>query len=223
MAENPRKTGRTGLAISAMALAFVLGLIARSTLDWLVAPPSPETAGTVKIVGADRIGGDFTLTDHRGRRAVDRDFRGAYMFVYFGYTFCPDVCPTDLQSMSEALDELGRAGDAIIPIFVTIDPERDTVAVMADYVSNFHERFVGLTGTVEQIAAAAKTYGVFFSKIVPKRDAGRDYLMSHSSFIFVMNPDGRLVAAFPGGTRGKTMARRIRAEISDYDDEKAGK
>ena len=222
MAENSRKTGRTGLAISAMALAFVLGLIARFTLDWMVAPPSPETAGAVKVVGGDRIGGDFTLVDHRGQKATDRDFRGSYMFVYFGYTFCPDVCPTDLQLMSEALDDLGPAGDKIIPIFVTIDPERDTVAVMADYVSNFHKRFVGLTGTAEQVAAAAKTYGVFYSKFVGKRDAGEDYLMNHSAFIFVMDPDGRLAAAFPAGTPGKTMARRIRSEIRDYDNAKAG-
>src|SRR5690606_11015171 len=113
-------------------------------------------SGSVRTVGEALVGGPFALTDHTGERVTDQDFRGRYMLVYFGYTWCPDVCPTELQVISSALDELGDKAAQIRPIFITVDPERDTVAQMADYVANFHPSFVGLTGSSEEVAAVAK-------------------------------------------------------------------
>src|SRR6476660_5730160 len=124
--------------------------------------PKVETTGTALI------GGPFTLVDQNGKTVTDRDFRGKYMLLFFGFTHCPDICPAELQVMSAALDELGSKANEVIPIFITLDPERDTPFVVSDYVMNFGPRFVGLTGSPEQIAEAAKAYRVVYSKFQPE-------------------------------------------------------
>jgi protein SCO1/2 len=217
------------LAVAAMALAFAVGSAGRFVIDWFERRPAAVVAtpmavlGQVKGSSTGQLGGAFTLVDHRGRTLTDQDFRGAFMFVYFGYTFCPDICPTELQSMSEALDALGPLAKRVQPIFVTIDPERDTVAVLADYVANFHPRMVGLTGTPAQVAVVAKAYGVFYGKVSsnnpePGMERDEDYLMSHSSFVYLMDPEGRRSAAFPAGTAGTTMAKRIGSEVREHEE-----
>ena len=157
------------------------------------------------------------MVDHRGRQVTDADFRGKFMLLLFGYTFCPDVCPTELQTMSDVLDTLGPKAENIQPIFVTIDPERDTVAVLADYLLNFHSRLIGLTGTELQISEIARTYGVFYARAkvrdAPDQDKDKDYLMNHSSYIFLMDRDGKFRAAFRAGIAIKGMVRRIRDEL----------
>lgn len=204
-----------------MALAFAFGSAGHFVIDWFERGPAAVVATPMAARGA------FTLVDHRGRTVTDRNFRGAFMYVYFGYTFCRDICPTELQSMSEALDALGLLAKRVQPIFVTIDPERDTVAVLADYVANFHPRMVGLTGTPAQVATVAKAYGIFYRKALsnkpePGMERDEDYLMSHTSFVYLRDPEGRHSAAFPAGTAGTTMAKRIGSEIREYD-EKAGR
>lgn len=159
------------------------------------------------------IGGPFTLTDHTGKQVTEKDFMGKYMLVYFGYTFCPDVCPTSLTAMGQAMDILEAkfpgVAARIQPIFVSVDPERDTPALLAEYVKHFHGRMIGLTGTPDQVAAAAKTYRVFFSKVVEKGAAADEYLMDHSSITYVIGPDGKFSTHFGHGTTPEAMSDKL--------------
>jgi protein SCO1/2 len=144
--------------------------------------------------GLATIGGPFSLTDQNGRTVTDQDFRGKFMLVYFGYTFCPDACPTALLQMGQALDRLGADGDQVQPVFVTIDPERDTVEQLKTYAGNFHPRLEALTGTPQQIAQAAKAYRVYYARAA---DSGStDYLMDHTSIIYLIGRDGRYLTHF---------------------------
>jgi protein SCO1/2 len=185
----------TGLAIGALAALLVLpGVLQRL-------PSAPST-------GRALIGGPFTLTDHTGRRVTDQDFRGRHMLVMFGFTFCPDVCPSGLQVMSAAFDKLGAKAERVTPVFITVDPERDTPAVLAAYVPSFHKRLVGLTGTPEEVAAAAQAYRVYYRKV---RDAKStvDYTIDHSAFIYLMGADGAYIAHFTHATGVDALADRL--------------
>ena len=155
------------------------------------------------------VGGPFELMAHSGKSVSERDYRGRLMLVFFGYTFCPDVCPIELQNMSAALDQLDATQRAAIaPLFITIDPTRDTVAVMKEYVANFHPDLVGLTGTAAQIAAAAKAYRAHFG--AGKKDEAGDYLMDHSSFIYLMGRDGKYRKHFRPNSAPEAIADQIR-------------
>jgi protein SCO1/2 len=164
--------------------------------------------GNVRALGQALIGGPFSLTDHTGKRVTDRDFRGRYMLVFFGFTFCPDVCPSGLQTIAAALDKLGPKAKEITPLFITVDPERDTPAQLATYVESFHPRLVGLTGTPAEIDAVIKAYRVYAKKVVdPKSTAG--YTFDHSTFIYVMGPDGAYRTHFTHATSVDVMAERL--------------
>jgi len=187
-----------GLALFlAVVIATLLLMPGREADNPNVARPAAGTAD---------IGGAFDLTDQAGQRRTDAEFRGRYMLVYFGYTFCPDICPTTLATMTEALDRLGEKAAAVQPIFITVDPARDTVAVLRDYAPHFHERLVALTGTAEQIAAAAKAYRVYVS--VPA-EAGEDYLVDHSGFLYLMDREGRYAAHFRHAVTPEELAAAI--------------
>jgi cytochrome oxidase Cu insertion factor (SCO1/SenC/PrrC family) len=162
----------------------------------------------VRAVGQALVGGPFTLTDHTGKRVTDQDFRGKFVLMFFGFTNCPDVCPTALQVMAAALDKLGPNAERITPVLVSIDPEHDTPALLAAYVVSFHPRLVGLTGSQSEIDAVAKAYRVYVKKVPdPKSTAG--YTMDHSSIIYVMGPDGSYRAHFTHATSPDTMAERL--------------
>ncbi len=163
----------------------------------------------VQTSGEALIGGPFTLIDQGGKTVTDQDFRGRYMLVFFGFTHCPDICPAELQVMSASLDELGPEGDQIVPIFITLDPERDTQVVMGDYVKNFGPRFVGLTGSSEQIAAAAKAYRVAYSKFQEDK-ASTNYSIDHSALVYLMGKDGKYITHFPYGTPAAKMTETLR-------------
>ncbi len=163
---------------------------------------------SVRSVGQAMIGGPFTLTDHAGKRVSDRDFRGKYMLVFFGFTLCPDVCPSGLQVVAAAIDKLGPKGEAVTPILITLDPERDTPARLASYVQSFHPRLVGLTGTPAEIDAVAKAYRVYAKRVDdPKSTAG--YTIDHSTFVYLMGPDGAYVTHFTHATPVDVMAARL--------------
>ena len=164
------------------------------------------------IPGGVTVGGPFALTDDHNRPVTDETYRGRWMLVYFGYTFCPDVCPTELQTVSAALDALGPDADKLAPLFITVDPERDTVAAMADYVKLFDPRLIGLTGTPAQIAAATRAYRVYYAKATPKDSS--TYLMDHSSFLYLMGPDGQFRALFRPGTTPQELAAAIRTRMA---------
>ena len=154
--------------------------------------PFSSQALTVTSVGQALVGGPFHLTDHTGRRVTEQDFRGRFMLVFFGFTYCPDVCPTALQVMAAALDKIGAKAEQITPILITVDPERDTPEQLAMYVRSFHPRLIGLTGTPLEIDAVTKAYRVYVRK-VPQENG---YTMDHTAIVYLMGKDGRFVAPF---------------------------
>ncbi len=169
-----------------------------------------QRAGSGKVL----VGGPFSLTNHEGKRVTDEDFRGKYLLIMFGYTYCPDICPGELQTITNAMEELGPAADAIVPAFVTVDPQRDTVAKVAEYVKNFSPRVVGLTGTEEEIKAAAKAYRVYFAKEPSSTPSpGNEYLISHSTFIYLMSPAGEYVTHFVYGVTPEQMVAKLRKYV----------
>lgn len=162
--------------------------------------------------GVALVGGPFTMVNQKGETVTDKTYLGKPMLLFFGFTFCPDVCPTELQVMAAALTEMGASGADIQPIFVTVDPERDTPQVMASYVSNFGERFAGLTGSPAQIADMAQTYRVFYARQDNKADPG-NYLMDHSAIMYLMGADGRFLKHFSYSTDAKALAGGIKQAL----------
>ncbi len=139
------------------------------------------------------VGGPFRLLDHNGRAVTDADFKGHPFLVFFGFTHCPDICPTALFEMSEVLKRLGPDADKTAALFISVDPERDTPEKLKDYVSSFHPRIIGLTGTPAEIEAVAKAYRAYAKKVPLE---GGDYTMDHSAIVYLMDKEGRFVAPF---------------------------
>lgn len=202
---------RTG--IIALVAGILIAIIAGLWISELVTGTDGEGGAPVVSSGEARVGGPFTLVDHRGETVTEETFRGRYMLIYFGFTFCPDVCPTELAAMSAAIDALGEDGEKVQPVFITIDPERDTPEVMARYVTLFHPRLTGLTGSPEQIADVAKAWHVFYRK-AQDEGSSADYTMDHSSIVFLMGPDGEYLKLFPPMTAPEKMAEAISAEMN---------
>jgi len=165
-------------------------------------PHRAQTTGTALV------GGPFSAVDHTGRAVTEKDFLGSYMLAYFGYTSCPDVCAGELQIIAAAMDMLGAKADSVTPVFFTVDPQRDTAEVLAEYVSNFYETMVGITGSVEQMANVAKAYAVFFADNEDNVPTG-DRLVDHSSLIFLMDREGRYVRHFRFGTPPEDIAMAL--------------
>jgi protein SCO1 len=160
------------------------------------------------------FGGPFALTDHNGRSVTDKDFAGRHMLVYFGYTYCPDVCPTDLTGMAAALDALGPLADKLQPLFITVDPGRDTASVLKDYAGAFHPALLALTGSRTQVTAAAKAYRVHRRIFRVEGAEEDDYLVDHSSLAYLMGSDGKFVTMFPHGTTPERMAKVLRKYLT---------
>jgi protein SCO1/2 len=189
-------SGRTLYVIISLLVAVLL----LASGGYLFLSGSPSAGLTV--------GGPFSLIDGDGQRVTDKTWRGKYMLIYFGYTFCPDVCPTTLTSVAEALDQLGSRADRIQPLFITIDPKRDTQAVVKQYAAAFGPRIIGLTGSAEEIAAAAKAYRVYYAE--HRTGAGPDdYSMDHSSVLYLMGPDGRFLAPVRADQTGPELAAAL--------------
>jgi cytochrome oxidase Cu insertion factor (SCO1/SenC/PrrC family) len=163
------------------------------------------------LSGRAPVGGPFELTDQTGRRRTDADFRGKLVVLYFGYTYCPDVCPTELQSISLALDKLGSGADTVQPLFITVDPERDTPARLADFVSSFHPRLIGLTGSLAEIRKTAIAYRTFFAKNGATEPD--DYSVDHTGFVYLVGKDGRYLGSLPPGLAPDAIADAIRARL----------
>ena len=174
-----------------------------------------SAAETMDILMWNRepVGGPFQLIDQTGKPRNDRDFRGRLMLVYFGFTYCPDVCPTDLMAIGQTLEQLGPDADALQPVVITLDPERDTAEHLAEYVPLFHPRLLGLTGSLDAIATAADAYKVYFAKIPIGKEAG-DYTVDHTSFIYLMDRDGKYLGFFPPGTSAERMVEIIRPRLA---------
>lgn len=187
--------------------AFVRRIAGFSGPEGSVAP----TAGAVAMPPGVTLGGPFTMTDSKGRTVSEKDFAGRWLVMYFGYTFCPDVCPTELGNIAAAMDELGPVAERVTPVFVSIDPERDKPAHLSDYVDLFHPRMVGLTGSIEQVTEMARRYRVFFRK--ETRTDAADYLMDHSSFIYIVGPDGKVRTVLKPQSAPATIAGALRNQL----------
>lgn len=199
MAKSPRRI------FVYLGAALVVALVA---VLWRAMEAGPVRGS--KSVGTPTIGGAFTLVDHTGKTVTDGDFKGKFSLVFFGYTYCPDVCPTALSTMADALEILGDDGAKVQPLFVSVDPERDTPEQLSMYVRHFNPRLVGLTGTPEQAAAAAAAYRVFFRKVEEEGADADDYLMDHTAIAYLMGPDGAFKVHFSHTVDVETMARRIK-------------
>ena len=197
---------RIGAAVfAALAIGIVLKPVAvRSQAS----ERSAAELMDVLMWNREPVGGPFRLTDHTGHERTDKDFRGSLLLVYFGYSYCPDICPTDLQSIGLAVDALGAAGEAVQPLFISVDTERDTPEHLSDYVAAFHPRLIGLTGNPDAIRDVARAYKVYYAK-VPSPD-GRDYAMDHTAFIYLMDRDGSYVGFFPPGTSPDRLTEILR-------------
>lgn len=189
------------LAIALAAFTAAVGAVA----FW----PKPERAS--QGTGEALIGGPFALTDAEGRRRTDAEFRGRHMLVFFGFTNCPDFCPTALHTISQAMEKLGPAADKVVPIMITVDPERDTPAQLKNYAQNFDRRVVMLTGADAEIAAAARAYRVYYQKR-PLEKAG-EYTMDHSAFIYLMGPDGRFITHFRHAVPPDDLAAALKKRL----------
>lgn len=158
----------------------------------------------------DLFGGPFSLTDGQGNIVRDEDFRGRYMLVYFGYTFCPDICPTDLSRLSAAIDELPKdTASQIQVLFITVDPERDTPMLAGEFAQAFHPDFIGLSGSVDAVKQAVTAYRVHRAKVFIPGEPEEEYLISHSPNTYLMGPSGEFLTLFPHDSQSDVMAEVI--------------
>ena len=192
------RTARILLALG----AFVAGLVLFSAVIFIVTGRTPAP-----IAMTSAVGGPFKLTDQNGKTITDADMKGHAFLVFFGFTHCPDVCPTTLFDVSEVFRSLGPDGKDVRALFITVDPERDTPAVMKDYLSSFDPRIVGVTGDDASIKAAEKAYRVYAKK-VPLDGGG--YTMDHTAIVYLMNKDGRFVAPFNMKRRPEEAAAELK-------------
>ncbi len=199
MAGAARRAVRAALAaLAALSLAAA-------------APPPPKAPPPLEAL----FGGPFALTGHDGRAVTDQTFRGRFALLYFGYTFCPDLCPTNLLTVAAALDELGPEAERVQPLFVTVDPERDDLPALRDYMAHFGPRFLALRGTPAQTRAVLKAWRIHRRKVPSEAGADADdYLVDHATLTFLMGPDGKFRTLFPHDTPAAKMAATLRRYLA---------
>jgi cytochrome oxidase Cu insertion factor (SCO1/SenC/PrrC family) len=180
---------------------------------------SPAEIMDILMWNREPVGGPFELIDHTGKPRTSGDFRGQLMLVYFGFTYCPDICPTDLQEIGLTLDKLGTEADGVQPLFITIDPERDTAQHLAEYVPMFHPRLIGLTGSADAIRKAADAYKVYYARVDPPKESVKQdngyYTVDHTAYIYLMDREGNYLGFFPPGTSADRMVEIIRPRLRE--------
>ncbi len=208
---SPKSRGLQGWLLFAVVVIAVALLLYASGRD-----SGEQVVELENKTGLPAIGGPFELTDHNGNAVSNKTFAGKYMLVNFGFTYCPDVCPTGLTEISSTLELLGSEADKITPIFITVDPARDTPEQLKEYISFFHPRLVGLTGSERQIKSVTKAYRVYFAKVENKApDADpEDYTVDHTALTYLMGPTGEFKQHFGQGTDAAQMAKRIKEIIN---------
>jgi protein SCO1 len=203
---------------SLISLAFVLAmggtLLAGGVMLGTVLQLRGSDYGSVTTSGPAAIGGPFTLVSMNGQDVSNQTYRGKWVLIYFGYTFCPDACPTALSNISVALEKLGSDASKLQPLFVTVDPQRDTREVLSDYLKSFDPRIIGLTGTKDQIDTLIREFRLYVKQEKSDGD-GDSYLVSHSSYIYLMNPQGKFVNVIQGVAGGDGIAVWLRKQMAD--------
>lgn len=200
--EQPNNAAQSGTTItqklriirhaSWTAIAILCAVVS-GVVGWQLV--NQHLLGEAGPTGEALVKSEFSLLDHNGRRVTQNDFAGRWQLVFFGFTYCPDVCPTTLASMGRVIDELGDDAAKVAVLFITVDPKRDTPNVLKDYVTAIHPKLVALTGTPDEIANAARSFRIYYAK-VEKEDAPDGYFMNHSGFIYLMTPAGEYEAVF---------------------------
>jgi protein SCO1/2 len=193
----------------------ILWLLLASAMAGDAPARSPAEIMDILMWNREPVGGPFELTDHTGKPRNERDFRGKLMLVYFGFTYCPDICPTDLQAIGQTLEKLGAEAERVQPIFITVDPERDTAQHLAEYVPMFHPRLIGLTGSAEAIRKAADAYKVYYARVEASKETDGYYTVDHTAFIYLMDRDGNYLGFFPPGTTADRMVEIIRPRLAE--------
>ena len=188
-------------------------LLAGSNTDAAGEPQRGDAARMMRdlMSGTAAVGGPFTLTDVNGHSRTLADFRGKVVILYFGYTFCPDVCLTDLASIAHLMQVLGPDSAKVQPLFVTLDPQRDTPEVLREYVAALDSRLIALRGSETQVRHVATSYKLYFRKVYPQKSS--TYFIEHASLTYLLDQEGRYVAFFPPGTTGKRMAVLVRERL----------
>jgi protein SCO1 len=212
MSKSPRF--RLQLVFVVLAIAMVTGYLLMTGERNLTAKQSRNyergsLANTAETGG--EIGGSFALINQDNKLVTEKDFNGKSLLITFGFTYCPDVCPTKLQEMTMALDQLGKGAERVQPLFITIDPQRDTPKQLRSYVSLYHQGLQGLTGTPTQIAEVAKKFRIFYKRGEDVGDG--DYMMDHTTAIFFTAPDGKVVEVFGDETDVAQMADSMRRHL----------
>jgi protein SCO1/2 len=199
--------------VAKLPVVLALGLIVGAGAAYVTLKSSDGNAPQMQpAAGRVLIGGPFSLTDTTGQRRTERDYAGKPMLVFFGFTNCPDVCPSGLQTLTVALDKLGDKANRISTLFITVDPERDTPQSLGAYLKSFHPKIQGLTGTTDEVNAVIKAYRVYAVKVADTQDASR-YSIDHSSFFYLMNANGEYIKHFPYSTDANTLADAIAAAL----------
>jgi cytochrome oxidase Cu insertion factor (SCO1/SenC/PrrC family) len=202
--------GLTRNRLLAIGIAVIAGVLIGVVVNlWL---PDRNLSAIVRTVGDPGIGGPFRLVDQDGKVRSDADFRGKLMLVEFGYTFCPDICPLGLQLFADVLDELGPDADSVQAVFITVDPARDTREALGSYLEHFSPRIVGLTGSEEEIAAAARAYRVYY-KLGSDHATNPNYLVDHSAILYLMGRDGKFLTHFTHETPIEKVVATIRQRL----------
>jgi protein SCO1/2 len=221
-APETAKKGSTGLTrmgplLAVLAIIISVGLMFAARSYKTANPPvateasqqSTKAAKKSTTASTVQIGGPFTLVDHNSKATTDKTYAGKHMLIFFGYTFCPDVCPTALTTISNTLDIIGDSAENVVPLFITVDPSRDTPEHLKEYVGYFHPKMVALTGTEEQIKAVTKVFRVYAAKAKTDNEDPEDYLMDHSSITYLMGPDGKFLEHFSHGMEPEKIAERL--------------
>lgn len=198
------------VSIFVMGIGIGIGMFVHQPQGVQVQFKGPTKIGSI---GTPAIGGAFSLTNHKGQTVSDRDFRGRHLLVFFGYTYCPDICPTNLTNISDALDLLGDKAKNVQPIFVTVDPQRDTPEQLNMYVEHFHSSLVGLTGTAAQIKSISRAYKIYSAKAAQNLEDPELYLMDHTSLTYLMGPDGTYRTFIRHGATPEAIATKIKGYI----------
>ena len=197
----------------ALATGLAIGLALGMSAAQAHVPVQRSAAELMDVLmwNREKIGGPFALVDQQGRKRTDVEFRGKLLLVYFGYTTCPDVCPTDLLQIGKAIESLGSQGESVQPLFITLDPARDTTTRLAAYVPSFHPHLIGLGGSAGAVHKAADAYRVYYKKVAIGQ--GGDYGIEHAAYTYLMDRNGKYLGFFPPGTSADRMSEVIRPHL----------
>ena len=197
-----------GILVAALSAIALAALVYWHQIENTTSEPAPKI-GFLPVID---IGGPFALTDHNGSKITEKSFPGKFLLITFGYTFCPDICPTGLARITAALNRLGKTADLVQPLFISVDPNRDTPEALATYVTHFHPRMRGLTGNKDEIDSVTRTYRVL--RHVVHQDDASEYLLNHTTFFYLVAPTGKIARIFRHATGVDALADAISVELA---------